>query len=142
MLHEFHATGNINKGCNSSFITLVPKTGDPLTLHDYRPINLIGCLYKVIAKVLANRLKKVIGSVVGEAQTAFVAGRNILSWDFNKQRGTSLQGGLQQSFRFIKLGFFDFGNGTTRLPNKMAEMDYRLFKIGSQLGLGQWGSNT
>lgn len=56
----------------------MPKVVDPLCLVDYRPINLIECVYKVISKVLANRLKKVIGSEVGEVQSAFIAGKNIL----------------------------------------------------------------
>lgn len=47
-------------------------------MSDYHPINLIGCIYKVIAKVLVNRLMTVINSVVGEVQSAFIAGRNIL----------------------------------------------------------------
>ncbi|KAL4590666.1 hypothetical protein LXL04_003606 [Taraxacum kok-saghyz] len=78
IVQHFHATGVINTTCNSSFITLVPKTFNPLSLADYRPINLIGYIYKVISKVLANRLRVVIGSVVGEVQPAFIAGKNIL----------------------------------------------------------------
>lgn len=56
----FENYGRLGRGCNSSFITLVPKIKDPLTLGDYRPISLIGCLYKIIAKMLACRLKGVI----------------------------------------------------------------------------------
>lgn len=64
-------------GCNSSFITMVPKVQDPLTLTDFRLISLIGCMYKIIAKILAIRLKGVVGSNIEELQTAFVEGRNI-----------------------------------------------------------------
>lgn len=74
---EFCSARKINRGCNSSFITLVPNVNDPLSLSDYRPINFIGCIYKVIAKVLANRLKRVIGSMICDVQFAFIAGRNI-----------------------------------------------------------------
>ncbi|XP_022014805.1 uncharacterized protein LOC110914312 [Helianthus annuus] len=56
----------------SSFITLVPKRNDPVELKNYRPINLIGIISKMVSKVLANRLKKVIGTVISESQTAFV----------------------------------------------------------------------
>ncbi|GJW01987.1 putative RNA-directed DNA polymerase [Tanacetum coccineum] len=68
----------IPRGCNSSFIALVPKIQDPLHTTDYRPISLIGCQYKVIAKVLANRLLQVVGSVVSEVQTTFIKGRQIV----------------------------------------------------------------
>ncbi|XP_052622513.1 uncharacterized protein LOC128127842 [Lactuca sativa] len=75
---QFEKSGYIAPGCNSSFITLIPKTSDPLNLGDYRPISLIGCMYKIIAKLLANRLKQVLGSVVDEVQSAYIEGRNIL----------------------------------------------------------------
>lgn len=68
---QFESTGSLAPGCNSSFITLIPKIYDPLSLVDYRPFSLIGCLYKVVAKLLANRLKRVIGSVVDKVQSAY-----------------------------------------------------------------------
>lgn len=77
MVKQFELDGLIPKGCNSSFIALVPKIQDPLHLNDFRPISLIGCQYKVIAKVLANRLLKVINSIVSEVQTAYIQGRQI-----------------------------------------------------------------
>ncbi|GJZ18718.1 hypothetical protein Tco_0554841, partial [Tanacetum coccineum] len=56
---EFDNTAYIPRGCNSSFITLIPKIDDPLTIGEFRPISLIGCQYKIIAKILANRLSLV-----------------------------------------------------------------------------------
>ena len=47
-------------------------------LRDFKPISLLGGLYKLLAKVLANRIKKVIGKVVSPDQNAFVMGRQIL----------------------------------------------------------------
>ena len=41
-LHDFHVNGVFLKGCNSSFIALIPKIDDPLNLGDYRPISLVG----------------------------------------------------------------------------------------------------
>lgn len=78
MVMRFELDGFIPCGCNSSFIALVPKIHDPVDVKDYRPISLIGCQYKVIAKVLANRLMKVIHSVVSEVQTAYIKGRQII----------------------------------------------------------------
>ncbi|KAJ0818578.1 putative RNA-directed DNA polymerase [Helianthus annuus] len=64
--------------CNSSFVALIPKIKDPQDLGNFRPISLVGSLYKIIAKVLVNRLKAVMNDVISENQSAFVGGRNIL----------------------------------------------------------------
>ena len=47
-------------------------------MQDFKPISLVGSLYKILIKVLANRLKSVIGKVVSNSQNAFVGGRQIL----------------------------------------------------------------
>ncbi|GJZ61349.1 putative RNA-directed DNA polymerase, eukaryota, reverse transcriptase zinc-binding domain protein [Tanacetum coccineum] len=57
---------------------LIPKKKDPLGFFDFRPISLIGCVYKVISKILATRLAKVINSIIGPNQSAFIEGRQIL----------------------------------------------------------------
>jgi exonuclease III len=76
--NEFHKHGKLTKGINSTFIALIPKVESPQCLSDFRPISLVNCLYKILAKVLANRLRNVIGSVISTSQTAFVPGRQIL----------------------------------------------------------------
>lgn len=76
--NDFYENGKLVRGVNSSFITLIPKIDGPATILDYRPISLIGSLYKILAKVLTNRLRKVMPRVIGEAQSAFLEGRNIL----------------------------------------------------------------
>jgi len=73
----FQDTGLIPKGCNASFITLVPKKDNPSNLNDFRPISLLGCVYKILSKVLANRLKKVLSSVIDINQSAFLGGRGL-----------------------------------------------------------------
>ncbi|GLT63247.1 hypothetical protein SLA2020_358250 [Shorea laevis] len=75
---EFHQQGRLVKGLNSSFITLIPKKLNPIELKDYRPITLIGCVYKLLAKVLANRLKNVMAGIITESQSAFVGGRQLV----------------------------------------------------------------
>jgi hypothetical protein len=77
-ISEFHRNGKLSKGLNSTFIALIPKIDSPQRLNDFRSISLVGSLYKILAKVLANRLRLVIGSVVFEAQTTFVKSRQIL----------------------------------------------------------------
>jgi hypothetical protein len=77
-ISEFHRNGRLTKGINATFIALIPRVDSPQRLNDFRPISLVGSLYKILAKVLANRLRLVIGSVISEAQTAFVKDRQIL----------------------------------------------------------------
>ncbi|RVW28979.1 LINE-1 reverse transcriptase-like [Vitis vinifera] len=73
---EFHNHGRFVKSLNATFIVLIPKKGGAEDLRDFRPISLVGGLYKWLAKVLANRLKRVVGKVVSKAQNAFVRKAN------------------------------------------------------------------
>ncbi|GJU97701.1 putative RNA-directed DNA polymerase, eukaryota, reverse transcriptase zinc-binding domain protein [Tanacetum coccineum] len=75
---SFLASKKMPSGSNSSFITLIPKVANPVLINDFRPISLINTHYKIIAKVIANRLSKVIDKIVNHEQTAFIAGRQIL----------------------------------------------------------------
>ena len=47
-------------------------------IFDFRPISLVGSVYKILAKVLANRLKEVLNQLISESQNSFVGGRQIL----------------------------------------------------------------
>ncbi|GKV16979.1 hypothetical protein SLEP1_g27539 [Rubroshorea leprosula] len=77
-LQEFQANGKLVRGLNASFIVLVPKVENPVRIEEYRPISLIGVIYKILAKLLANRLKKVLENVIGEQQMAFLKGRQLM----------------------------------------------------------------
>jgi hypothetical protein len=75
---DFHKKGVFEKSLNATFITLLPKVAGAEDIYNFRPISLVGSVYKILAKVLASRLRLVIGKVVGPYQHAFVAGRQIL----------------------------------------------------------------
>ncbi|GJV11447.1 RNA-directed DNA polymerase, eukaryota [Tanacetum coccineum] len=81
-VNQFFSTGFFPPGCNSNFIALIPKIHDAKVIKDFRPISLIGSIYKIIAKILANRLCTVIPLLINEVQTAFVADRQILDGPF------------------------------------------------------------
>ena len=57
---------------------MIPKKSYAVEVKDVWPISLIGGVYKIIAKGLANRLKEVIGDVISESQNAFDKNRQIL----------------------------------------------------------------
>ena len=72
----------LNKGTlpdpiNHTLITLVPKVDNPELVTEFRPISLCNVLYKIYSKVLANRLKKILPSLITEHQSAFAKDRLI-----------------------------------------------------------------
>jgi len=75
---EFHHNGELTKGLNSTFIALIPKVDSPQWVADFRPISFVSSVYKILFKVLANRLRKVVGKVVSTTQSAFIKDRQIL----------------------------------------------------------------
>ena len=75
---EFHEQGRFVKQLNATFLVLIPKKQNVEDIKDLRPISLVGGLYKILTKVLANRIKRVLDKVISKSQNAFVEGRQIL----------------------------------------------------------------
>ncbi|XP_059627763.1 uncharacterized protein LOC132270608 [Cornus florida] len=69
---QFFSHPELGRGSNNTFITLIQKKKDALKVGDYRPISLCNVFYKVIAKILVNRLAKVLGKIVDKEQNAFI----------------------------------------------------------------------
>jgi hypothetical protein len=71
-------SGNkLPEGWNDTVISLIPKTEKPERVSDLRPISLCNVTYKVVSKVLASRLRRILDEVINPAQSAFVPGRLI-----------------------------------------------------------------
>ena len=75
---EFFEHNQFVKSLNATFLVLVPKGRTIKNLKDLRPISLVGSLYKILSKVLANRIKSIMGLIISQSQNAFVEGRQIL----------------------------------------------------------------
>lgn len=73
----FFATVVIPEGWNHTQLSPTPKVSEPCRMQDMRPISLCSVQYKIISKILCNRLKVILPSVVSETQGAFVSGRLI-----------------------------------------------------------------
>jgi hypothetical protein len=70
-------TGTLTQSFNSAGIRLIPKKGDTTMIKNWRPISLLNCVYKVIAKALDNRLKKISEKILSRAQKGFTSKRQL-----------------------------------------------------------------
>jgi hypothetical protein len=78
LFDQFHGNARLPKSICSYFLALIPKVQSPQSLGNFRPISLLGCIYKLVAKVLASRLAKVIGDLIPNTQSAFLKGRQLV----------------------------------------------------------------
>ncbi|XP_062085599.1 uncharacterized protein LOC133791697 [Humulus lupulus] len=77
MVKDFFVSGTLPTGLNDTNLVLIPKKKNFSTMSDLRPIALCNVLYKVISKVLANRMRGLIDQIISDTQSAFIPGRLI-----------------------------------------------------------------
>ena len=78
VLRSFHVSGSFEKSLNATFLALIPKRVGAVEVKDFRPISLVSGMYKILAKILANRLRMMLPKIISSSQNAFVQGRQIL----------------------------------------------------------------
>ena len=76
-IQAFFHSGSLFKAFNHTFITPIPKLPNPEEVSHFRPISLCNVFYKIISKILVNRLKPIMDSIITPFQNAFIKGRNI-----------------------------------------------------------------
>ncbi|KAK7887032.1 hypothetical protein WMY93_026653 [Mugilogobius chulae] len=70
--------GKLPVSCTRAILALLPKKGDLTLLKNWRPVSLLCVDYKILAKVLANRLKDCLDSLIHPTQTYCIPGRTIM----------------------------------------------------------------
>ena len=76
-LQEAYTSGELSTTQKRGIITLLHKKNDKTLLNNWRPISLLNTDYKILTHVLANRMKKVINTLISSDQTGYIKGRFI-----------------------------------------------------------------
>ena len=76
-IQAFFHSGSLFKPLNHTFITLIPKISFPNQVSHFRPISLCNAIYKVISRIMVNRLKPIMDSLISPFQNAFIKGWSI-----------------------------------------------------------------
>ncbi|KAL2226615.1 UNVERIFIED_CONTAM: hypothetical protein Sindi_2020200, partial [Sesamum indicum] len=74
---DFFSTGKLLKHINSTILALIPKVHTPMSVNDFRLISCCNVLYKIIAKLLVQRLSVLLDKIISPYQTTFIPGRSI-----------------------------------------------------------------
>lgn len=135
---HFFTSSRLLKETNAYFLSLIPKKQSPVSLSDYKPISLLNFTYKIISKILASRLSRILPILISNHQSGIVAGRSIhhhvtLAHDLFKKLNSKIRGGsvclkldiskafdkLQWNFLFRALQFFKFSSDWINLMREL-----------------------
>ena len=147
---EFYEKKKFVRSLNATFLVLIPKKGNVEDIKDYRPISLLGSLYKILAKVLTNRLRRVMDKVISPSQNAFVEGRQILDATLianevvdsmlrRNDGGVVCKLDIEKAYDHFKLGVCALGNEKNGFWLKMVILDLLVYVYSFFLNPYQWG---
>lgn len=108
-MEDSRKSKSVLRALNESFNALIPKQEQSLIPDRFRPISLGNVVYKTISKVIANRIKPLLPTLVLEEKTRYVEGRQILnniiqahkvvhSLKTNKEEGMIVQQDIEKSY--------------------------------------------
>ncbi|GKD94756.1 RNA-directed DNA polymerase, eukaryota, reverse transcriptase zinc-binding domain protein, partial [Tanacetum coccineum] len=121
------------KGSNASFIALIPKTHNANMVKDFWPITLIGSLYKIIAKILANRLMSVLGDIANEASGLRINMNKSKLIGLSVDNDKVVQAVAKIGCASIKTPFWYLGTKVGGLMSRIKSWDEIVNKFGSRL---------
>lgn len=78
LFHDFFSNKIVNKSLNATYVALIPKKVHWTKVSDHRLISLTTSIYKILAKVIYERIKQVLPSTIDLQQSAFIHGRQII----------------------------------------------------------------
>ncbi|KAL3679581.1 hypothetical protein R1sor_022537 [Riccia sorocarpa] len=105
MMRHFWETGSLLSKNSQGVIKLLPKNEEKWFLRNWRPITLMGITYKLIGKLLARRLKRLVGFLTSPQQTGFIEGRSIFDNLLGSRLGAEWAEVSSQDALFLKLDF-------------------------------------
>lgn len=76
LFNRFFEMAEFDYRLSSSFISPISKVASPTGLNDFRSISLLGWVHKLVTRVLARRLRRVMGKLVRDTRTTFIKGRS------------------------------------------------------------------
>lgn len=115
LLDEFHSNGIISRGLT---LSPIPKKVGANSIQDFQPISLVSASYKIISKVLSNRIREVLHEIIDGNQYAFIKGRQIVDsilianecvedYRRRKQKGVVLKLDLEKAYDKTDWNFLD-----------------------------------
>lgn len=75
LVRNFHRTKKFLPAINATFLTLIPKSNQADSPDKFRPIALCNVLYKILSKLMVERLKSILPSIISQEKTGYVEGR-------------------------------------------------------------------
>ena len=117
LVEDTRSRGRIKSTLNSTFLALIPKENKLQSFGDYRPIELCNLFYKLISKVIANRIKHVLLRELSSEQLGFLKVRKIMdaigtahecihSIKARKQKSLILKLDLRKAYDCVNWDFF------------------------------------
>ena len=116
MIKSFQNKAKVGGCTNSTFLALILKEVNPETFDRFQPISLCNASYKILAKLLANRLKPLLGNLISLLQGGFFKGRHLIdnviqvqealhSSHTRKEKGMLIKLDMSNAFDRVKLPF-------------------------------------